>query len=336
MFRDVGDMYGKAWCTIIRTMAITHDHKVVKELHLLDISLDDYDFVWTDFSAPTEQESQLLHKYFQFHPLAIEDCLHVLQRPKLDYYEDIQFMVLHAIRQEEEKPHEVDLFLGPKLLVSYHHEPLDELDQAWERIGGEAERRTIWSRAPIAAAYTVMDKLVDGYFPVLFAIEDELAELEGRSGNAPTEELVNQVFLIRSKLLHLRKTIVPMRDLLYRIINSQHIQGQSRSDHKLYFINIYDHLLKLTDMLEADREMTADLRDSYISLNSDRMNSIMKTLTVITTLFMPLTLIAGIYGMNFHHMPELSYRYGYTAVIVGMILLGCGMMIWFKKRGWFK
>lgn len=119
-------------------MAITHDHKVIKELHLLDIRIEDYDFVWTDFSAPTEEESRLLQDYFHFHPLAVEDCLHVLQRPKLDYYGDIQFMVLHAIRQQEEKPHEVDLFLGPNLLVSYHHEPLDELNQAWERIG---ERR---------------------------------------------------------------------------------------------------------------------------------------------------------------------------------------------------
>lgn len=317
-------------------MAITHDHKLVKDVQLLDTKPDDYYFVWADFISPTEEESALLADYFHFHPLAIEDCLHVLQRPKLDYYEDVQFMVLHAIRSEEEEPHEVDIFLGSNLLVTFHHEELTEIDQAWERIGQQAEERTVWSKAPIAAAYTVMDKLVDGYFPVLFAIEDELAELEGRSGKAPMEELVNQVFLIRSRLLRMRRTIVPMRDLLYRMLNSQHIQGTGRGDHKLYFADIYDHLLKLTDMLEADREMTADLRDSYISMNSDRMNNIMKTLTVITTIFMPLTLIAGIYGMNFYHMPELAYRYGYPSVILLMIVLGSGMMIWFKKRGWFK
>lgn len=103
-----------------------------------------------------------------------------------------------------------------------------------------------------------------------------------------------------------------------------------------YFTDIYDHLLKLTDMLEADREMTADLRDSYISLNSNRMNSIMKTLTVITTVFMPLTLIAGIYGMNFSNMPELGWKYGYFGVLFLMFLLSVAMVIWFMRRGWFK
>ncbi|MNP66430.1 Magnesium transport protein CorA [compost metagenome] len=104
----------------------------------------------------------------------------------------------------------------------------------------------------------------------------------------------------------------------------------------MYFADIYDHLIKLTDMIEADREMTADLRDSYISLNSNRMNTIMKTLTVITTIFMPLTLIAGIYGMNFANMPELHWKYGYLFVMIVMFLLGGGMVMWFVRRGWFK
>ncbi|MNC65595.1 Magnesium transport protein CorA [compost metagenome] len=118
------------------------------------------------------------------------------------------------------------------------------------------------------------------------------------------------------------------------MINSQHVQRTG--EHTAYFTDIYDHLLKLTDMIEADREMTADLRDSYISLNSNRMNQIMKTLTVITTVFMPLTLIAGIYGMNFAYMPELQWKFGYGAVLLLMFVLGGSMVAWFVKRGWFK
>ncbi len=175
---------------------------------------------------------------------------------------------------------------------------------------------------------------MDKYFPCVFTIEDELAELETRGSRESVEELMKQVFELRGRLLKLRRTIVPMRDLLYRVVNSQHVQ--SSSEHKVYFGDIYDHLLKLTDMIEADREMTADLRDSYISLNSNRMNSIMKTLTVITTVFMPLTLIAGIYGMNFTNMPELGWKYGYPAVMVLMFALAAGMVLWFQRRGWFK
>ena len=319
---------------LIRTLAITQEHEVVMNQPLQEMNLQEYSFVWADFSRPTEEETRLLTDYFQFHPLAVEDCLHVLQRPKIDYYDDVYFLVLHALRSGDAQPLEVDLFLGPNHLVSYHHDELEEINQAWERIAEHAGERTIWSKATIAVAYTVMDKLVDGYFPILFAIEDELGELEGRSSNEPIDELMKQVFMLRSRLLRLRRTFVPMRDLLYRVVHSQRIQGGS--EHRLYFTDIYDHLLKLTDMLEADREMTADLRDSYISLSSNRMNNIMKTLTVITTIFMPLTLISGVYGMNFEHMPELGLRFGYFGVMLLMVLLSVGMIFWFKKRGWFQ
>jgi magnesium transporter len=310
---------------MIRTLAITRDHQVTVNMPLEQLELSDYAWVWADFNQPTEEESRLLDSYFHFHPLAIEDCMHVLQRPKLDYYENLQFLVLHALNP---------VTLGANFLVSFHHGKLEEVDEAWDRLLQHAHERTIWARGPVAAAYTVMDKLVDHYFPSLFAIEDELAELENRGGQESVEELMNQVFDLRSRLLKLRRTVVPMRDLLYRVVNSQHVQRSG--EHTVYFTDIYDHLLKLTDMIEADREMTADLRDSYISLNSNRMNQIMKTLTVITTVFMPLTLIAGIYGMNFTHMPELKWKYGYGAVMLLMFVLGGCMVAWFVKRGWFK
>ncbi|MCP3747108.1 magnesium/cobalt transporter CorA [Paenibacillus sp. A3M_27_13] len=319
---------------MIRTLAIGHDHQVTVGKPLDLIVMEDYIWMWVDFSEPTDRETELLTSYFHFHPLAVEDCMHVLQRPKLDYYEDVQFLVVHALDVDTLAAEEVDMFISSRFLVTYHHHELEELDQAWERIVQHANERKIWSRGPLAAAYTVMDKLVDNYFPSLFMIEDELAELEGLGGRESVEELMKQVFDLRGRLLKLRRTIVPMRDLMYRVLNSQHVQGQG--DHMAYFTDIYDHLLKLTDMLEADREMTADLRDSYISLNSNRMNSIMKTLTVITTVFMPLTLIAGIYGMNFSNMPELGWKYGYFGVLFFMFLLSVAMVVWFMRRGWFK
>ncbi|MFB5269901.1 magnesium/cobalt transporter CorA [Paenibacillus enshidis] len=319
---------------MIRTIAIGKDHQLKLGIPLTDIQPDEYEWIWADFCDPTDEEAALLDTYFHFHPLAIEDCLYVLQRPKVDYYEDVHFFVLHALDPDHLTVQEVDLFMGYRFLVSYHKTQLEELDQAWERVVQHARERKIWARGTLGATYTVMDKLVDQYFPCLFRIEDELAELENRSRSESVEELMNQVFELRSRLLKLRRTIVPMRDLMYRVVNSEHIQGQG--EHKAYFTDIYDHLLKLSDMIDADREMTADLRDSYISLNSNRMNAIMKTLTVITTIFMPLTLIAGIYGMNFQFMPELRWKYGYFAMLAFMLLLGSGMIYWFSRRGWFR
>ncbi|WP_379136689.1 magnesium/cobalt transporter CorA [Paenibacillus sp. sgz500958] len=319
---------------MIRTLAVTHEGEVLTGLPLQEIQLKEYAWVWADFAMPTHEETQLLDTYFHFHPLAIEDCMHLLQRPKLDYYEDVQFLVLHALNDQTLAAEEVDLFLHKQFLVSYHHQEKSEMDEAWEQVQREIHNRKGWSGGPMAAAYTVMDKLVDKYFPSLYSIEDELADLESRGSSESVEELMRQVFDVRGRLLKLRRTIVPMRDLMYRIVNSQHVQ--SNGEERNYFGDIYDHLLKLTDMIEVDREMTADLRDSYISLNSNRMNTIMKTLTVITTVFMPLTLIAGIYGMNFQFLPELGWRYGYFGVLLLMLGLGSGMILWFRSRGWFK
>ncbi|MBP2000868.1 magnesium transporter [Paenibacillus shirakamiensis] len=319
---------------MIRTLGITYEHKVEHDVPLDQLMNGQYAWIWADFMAPTPEESHLLDTLFHFHPLAIEDCLHVLQRPKLDFYDDYQFMVVHSLDALTLDTVEVDLFVGHHYLVTYHHKDLPEVNSAWEKVVRRANERRIWARGPMSAAYLVIDDLVDLYFPCVFSIEDELDELEKKGSRESVEDLMNQVFDLRSRLLKLRRTIVPMRDLMYRVVNSEHIQGDK--EPRAYFADIYDHLLKLTDMIEADREMTADLRDSYISLNSNRMNSIMKTLTVITTIFMPLTLIAGIYGMNFVNMPELGLKYGYFFVIGGMIVLTVAMIMWFNRRGWFK
>lgn len=319
---------------MIRVMGITHDHKVEAGIALEQVHESKYLWSWIDFDQPSDEEGDLLDTFFHFHPLAIEDCLHVLQRPKIDYYEDYEFLVLHALDSDTLGTAEVNLFLGSNYMVSFHQRPIHEIDEVWDNLQNRAQNRKSWTRGPFVAAYLVIDALVDQYFPCVYAVEDELDELENRGGKESVELLMNQVFELRSRLLKLRRTIVPMRDLMYRILNSQHIQGEM--EPRAYFADVYDHLLKLSEMIETDREMTADLRDSYISLNSNRMNGIMKTLTVITTVFMPLTLIAGIYGMNFVNMPELQWKFGYFGVLGGMLMLTIWMILAFMKRGWFK
>lgn len=315
---------------MLRTFAVTQDFDVRLNMPLSELAGQDLIWYWVDFNAPTEEETRSLEQHFHFHPLAIEDCLHLLQRPKLDHYEDIHFFVLHALNQENLSAQEIDLFIGENFIVTFHNKELRELDNAWQRI---TTQNTLWNKGHLYAMYMVVDKLVDQYFPAVHLIEDQLLEIE-TSGNRKSPNMMNDVFEIRAKLLKLRKTIIPMRDLLYRVINSDKIGGLK--EHHVYFTDIYDHLLKLAEMIDSNREITADMRDHYVSLSSNRMNIIMKTLTVITTIFMPLTFIAGIYGMNFNYMPELEWQWGYFAVLGVMFGIGFGMFTWFWRKGWFE
>jgi magnesium transporter len=316
---------------LLRTLAVTEQGERLENIPLHGLTESDIRWFWVDFDAPTEEETKLLDSFFHFHPLAIEDCLHLLQRPKVDHYEDTHFFVIHGIDQDTLKVEEIDFFLGPRGIVSFHLHPSMEMDEAWRRI---LEAPLDSNQDHHYVAYMILDNLVDNYFPTLYRIEDQLNDLESREETEKLQTLIDEVYDIRSELLRLRRTVIPMRDLLYRVISSDKIPGIR--EHIVYYTDIHDHLLKLTDMIESNREMTADLRDSYDSIRSSRMNGIMKTLTVITTIFMPLTFIAGVYGMNFHHMPELEWQWGYFVILALMGVLGIGMYIWFRRKGWFE
>ncbi|MCZ0754289.1 magnesium/cobalt transporter CorA [Anoxybacillus sp. J5B_2022] len=315
---------------MIRTCGVTKDFEVVYDLPLQMLKNHDISWYWVDFHEPTDEEAKLLADFFQFHPLAIEDCLEYVQRPKLDFYEQYLFIVLHSINQKTLEAEEVDVFVGQNFIVTFHKQSTWGINQVWERLKTDES----FQIGPFHVFYRILDKLVDDYFPPLYHIEDVLNDLEENTQDETIQEIIEKVFDIRSDLSKLRRTIVPMRDLLYRIINSDRLQ-RIKEQH-IYFHDIYDHLLKLVEMIEANREITSDIRDSYLSLNSNRMNTIMMTLTVITTIFMPLTFIVGIYGMNFDYMPELHWKYGYFTVLGVMALIAAAMFLWFKKNGWFR
>jgi len=318
---------------MLRILAVTADGETLRDCKVDDLSGDRVEWFWVDFDTPNEAEVDLLDGYFHFHPLAIEDCMQLLQRPKVDHYGDTHFFVLHSLHPETLKAEEVNFFLGPRGIVTFHLNSSQEIEELWRRMQQPDARR---GKDHNNVAYKLMDKLVDNYFPTLYKIEDQLNDIEDRGENRSRKDLqrmTEQIYDIRADLLRIRRTVIPMRDLLYRLLSSEKIPGVK--EHHAYFTDIYDHLLKLTEMIESNREMTADLRDSYDSLRSNRMNSIMKTLTVMTTIFMPLTFIAGVYGMNFVNMPELEWRSGYFVVIGVMATLGLGMYAWFKRKGWF-
>jgi magnesium transporter len=314
--------------TLIRILAVTADYNIVKDITLEELSHSKFLWYWVDFNSPTEEETHFLESHFRFHPLAIEDCLHYLQRPKLDYYDGYNFFVLQELNPRTLRAQEIDVFLSNEFIVTFHKQPSNEVDKSWEKMMSQAAKQKV---NPASAFHLLMDKIVDQYFPTVFLIEEQLEEIENRESR-PTKALMNEVFDIRGDLLRLRRIIFPMRDLLYRLLNSERIEISA--ERKVYFGDIYDHLLKLADIIESNRDVTSDIRDSYISLNSDRMNNVMMTLTVISSIFIPLTFIVGVYGMNFEYMPELTWHYGYYMVLCFMTIIGFGMFGWFKRKGW--
>ncbi|QQZ08352.1 magnesium/cobalt transporter CorA [Heyndrickxia vini] len=316
---------------MIRTLAVTKTYELLYDVSLEELSSSKYIWYWIDFDRPTEEEILKLRNPLKFHPLAIEDCIHKLQRPKLDYYEDHTFFVMHSLHPDELVKEEINIFLGDNFVVTFHHHKAKEITEVWNRFI-ESESLENWDSYLIL--YEVMDKIVDNYFPIIYKFEDQLNEIEDNSKDETMEVLLESLFDTRHDLLSMRNTVTPMSDLLYRMLNSHRLEGIQK--RIAYFADIHDHLLKLAGMIDSSRELTADIRDSYLSLNAHQTNRVMKVLTVITTIFMPLTLIAGIYGMNFDYMPELHGKFGYFIILFIMFFIGAGMSIWFMKKGWFK
>ncbi|MEH6942467.1 magnesium/cobalt transporter CorA [Bacillus sp. JJ722] len=314
---------------MLRILALDHDNQILinPPLNVLDAM----QWYWVDFNTPTDEEAQLLHTHFQFHPLAIEDCMHELQRPKLDYYENLNFLVIHSINRKSNETNEIDLFISEQFIVTFHLEEQEEIDAVWNLF---QRPQDVSKFSPIEIGYKIIDKIVDSFFIIVQQVEDRLLDIENSDEvKKGKNSVITNTYKVRKDLLKLRQTILPMRDLIYRILESKRFIIQ---EHKrAYFQDIYDHLLKLSEMIESNRQLTADIRDNYISLNSFRMNNIMKTLTVITTIFMPLTFIAGIYGMNFLNMPELEWHYGYFIILGVMFSIGVIMFLLFKWKGWF-
>jgi magnesium transporter len=315
---------------MIHTLAVTKDFKLIENLPLEKLNAESIAWFWVDFSCPSAEETLLLDTHFKFHPLAIEDCLHVLQRPKLDYYEGYNFFVLHSLNSNILKAEEVDLFVGKNFIVSFHLKEIIEIYEAREKLFAS---EALWKEGSTYVAYLIFDKLVDHYFPPVYNLEDYINDLDQNFHNKSLKFLMDKLFESRSKLLKLRRIVVQMRDLMYRIQSSDHLIDFKKKH--VYFSDVYDHLLRLTEMLDSNQAMTSEMRENYMSINSNRMNNIMMILTVITSIFIPLTFIVGVYGMNFEYMPELKWKYGYFMVLGIMAAIALIMFRFFKKKGWF-
>ncbi|MEB8067963.1 magnesium/cobalt transporter CorA [Mammaliicoccus fleurettii] len=314
---------------MIKTYYCNSNNELKETTSPKDIA-EDKKWLWVDLNEPTEEEAKVLVDYFDFHELSIEDATLVQQRPKFKQYDDYQFVVFHALDLKTLEAEEVDIFIGDDFIVTYHKERFEEIDTVKRKLFNQ----TINLEEPKDILLNLLDDIVDNYFPFIYDIEDKVFNFEDRHNiDISTKSLIDDTFDLRQELLIIKRTVQPMRDLVYRMREGKvlHLNEQQF----LYITHINDHLIKQMEMVDSSREMTSDIRDNYISLNSFKMNNIMKILTIYSVVFMPLTLIAGIYGMNFTNMPELSWQDGYYIVLIIMVIIAFIMLTVFKRKKWF-
>lgn len=287
---------------------------------------------WVDLIAPTEAELSRLQRTFEFHPLSIEDSSHFRQRSKVDVYDGYLFISLYAHRFDKDKREiladELHVFLGSNYLVTVHREPLTALSRARERYERETEA---YKRGPDFFLYLIGDELVDSYFPLLDGLEAQIDELEEQIGTDPGSSVMRSIFSLKQELIHLRKATGPQREV-FNSLSTRHYDLIDRR-LSLYFQDVYDHIVRIYEMIETHRELLGNALDAYYSATSTRLNEVMKRLTLIATIFMPLSVLTGLGGVNFRHMPfESPVAFG--LLLASIVFVPVSMWLWFKSRRW--
>ncbi|MBI9021138.1 MAG: magnesium/cobalt transporter CorA [Verrucomicrobia bacterium] len=309
------------------------EEKTISEVREIGELLGKQPVTWINVDGlGDEQVLRQLGKLLNLHPLALEDVVSLRQRSKVDDYDTTLYTAMKMLSLHDGKlfTEQVSFFLGTNFVLTFQEMEGDCLDPVRERIRAKAGR--ICSAGADYLLYGLIDAIVDAYFPVLETYDVRLEELEEQILGHPDQSTMNLLFSVKHDLTSLRRTLWPVREMAGALAHSE--SPLITQPTLVYLRDCQDHTVQLLELAESYRETGSSLMDFYLSSISNRMNEIMKVLTIIATIFIPLTFIAGIYGMNFKNMPELQTDNGYFVVMGVMILLGLGMMGWFIHKGW--
>ncbi len=273
-------------------------------------------------------------QHFNIHALVLEDILHTRQRPKAEDFGRYFYVVLRSLTyepsQEELVEDQISLLIGPDYVISFQEEPGDEFDPVRDRIA--SGRFQLKKRKADFLAYSLIDAVVDNYFLILEIIGEKIEWLEDELLNHPSRDTLQSIHQLKTNLIQLRKSVWPLREVIGRLQRSE--SNLLRKSTTIYLKDVYDHTIEVIDTIETYRDMVSAMLDIYLSNLSNKMNEVMKMLTVIATIFIPLTFIAGVYGMNFEYMPELKWRWGYFIIWGIMMVIGFGMVFYFRRKKW--
>ena len=273
-------------------------------------------------------------KHFNLHSLVLEDIVNTGQRPKMEDFEDYIFVVLKMLYYDQKggiKTEQVSLILGPNFVISFQEQEGDVFDPIRDRIRKAKGR--IRKMGADYLAYALMDTIVDNYFIILEGLGEEIEDMEEELLANPTTETLQKIHRLKREMILLRKSIWPLRELISGLERTESSLIQESTG--VYLRDVYDHTIQVIDTVETFRDMISGMLDIYLSSISNKMNEVMKVLTIIATIFIPLTFLAGVYGMNFRYMPELSWPWGYPIVLLVMMAVGISMMVYFRRKKWF-
>jgi len=289
---------------------------------------------WIDLEDPSVKEATILEDPFHFHPLAIEDCLSEVHHPKVDDYEDYLFFIVHGIRfdapTDQFITRELDIFLGKNYLITHHRGPMRSVTAAREQCGKNLQ--AAMPKGVDFLIHQILDQMFEHYFPNLDAIEDKIQLVQVEVFENPTRETLDRIFTLKRDVAQLRRICTPQREIVYRLSRGEFKMISPKA--AIYFRDIYDHLYRIVDASFSYQDMIQGTLDAYLTAVSNRLNETMKRLTVIGAIFAALTVLTGVYGMNFEHMPELKWRYGYLLVWLLMAVITGGLLVYFKKKEW--
>lgn len=320
---------------MIRIARLKDRELVQGDIELLgDWSEDLDETIWIDISAPTRLDIEpLLEEWFRFHELAAEDALSENTLPKYDSFATYDFFVFRSVRFDVSS-HGVDttkiaVFIGKNFLFTIHAEPLESIDNIWNRLPMD---RRLLQRGADFVLYSILDQIVDAHFPFIDEIENKMDSIHEEIFTRPNQSLMDELLHLKRDLNVLRRQSLPQRELFNAIS-----RGDTRfikSEHLIYYRDLYDHMFRIGESIDVERDLATGTMDAYLSVIANRTNEIMKVLTIFSSILLPMNFIAGIYGMNFVHMPELGWKYGYAFAFGLMGVVMIVMLVWFWQNGW--
>jgi magnesium transporter len=322
----------------IQLMDYSAEHLTVKDvndLKELETCLSQESVSWIDISGLHDTKIiEETGRIFNIHPLTLEDILNTDQRPKVDFYDHYIYLVVKMLSYNEKENgieyEQVSFILGKSFVISFQENKGDVFDTVRLRITSGKGR--IRSSGADYLLYSLLDVIVDNYFLIMEKFGETIELYEEKLAEKPDAKWLTEVYHLKRELLFLRRSVWPIREVVTKLERDENPLLNEKT--VIYLRDVYDHSIQVIESIEIYRDMISGLLDLYLSSVSNRMNEVMKILTIIATIFIPLTFIVGIYGMNFENMPELKWKYGYYIIMAFMLILGVGMFIAFKRRKW--
>ncbi len=320
----------------IRVMKYGPDHLVEQKIPAvaeIDRLLEDSTVCWIDVQGlGDEAVLRELGDLFSMHPLALECVVNVPQRPRVERFEKHTMCVtrMMQLRDQTVESEQLSMFVGPNYVLTFQERYGDVFDPIRSRIRGGGPR--IRSSGPGYLAYALLDAVIDGYYPLLEVFGEKLEALADEIVGNPQRERVQEIHRTKADLLALRRAIWPQREAVNTLIRDE--DPFIADTVRVYLRDCYEHCIQILDVVETYREVAGSLVDVYLSSIGNRQNEVMKVLTIMASIFIPLTFMAGVYGMNFDNMPELHWEWGYPVLLAGMACVAVGMVLFFRRKGW--